>query len=198
MRVKTEMIACVVFDFDGTLVRSNAVKRQSLYDAVANVAGATEALDGILRRPRLGDRYQIFAALAAELAADGAAVDWVARYTRLCERISRCPEVPRATAALRRLSQTGVTLYLNSGTPRLALQPIAQARGFARYLNGILGAPESKSVRSPCSRSAIRAAAVEVGCRFIAVRNADNDFKAPPEMFVDDLADICDLITQRP
>jgi hypothetical protein len=58
------MIRCIVFDFDGTLVDSNAVKRDCFDRAIAGLGElrARKALTAALRVG--GDRYTIFGVLA--------------------------------------------------------------------------------------------------------------------------------------
>ena len=58
---------CVVFDFDGTLVQSNEIKRQAFYEVVKNIADAKPLMDEILRFPKSGTRFEVFAALVASV-----------------------------------------------------------------------------------------------------------------------------------
>ena len=47
-------IRCVVFDFDGTLVRSVAIKHDSYFAAVADIPGGAEIFRGIIQEfPRM-------------------------------------------------------------------------------------------------------------------------------------------------
>ena len=54
------MVKCVVFDFDGTLVGSNEIKRRTFYEVTKNLVDADILLDKILSSPDSGDRYDIF------------------------------------------------------------------------------------------------------------------------------------------
>jgi len=186
------MIRCAVFDFDGTLVRSNAIKRQAYFDAVAHLADGRRAAERVLAGGPSGDRYAVFARVARHvLRDDGERADQLgrelaARYTALCrERIAGCEEVPGATAALHELSDRGTRLYLVSATPEIDLLPIVRDRGLTELFCEVLGGPTTKAVHlntiarrqglKPREMIVVgdgeddRAAAVEVGCRFIPV-----------------------------
>ena len=59
------MIACVVFDFDGTLVLSNAIKRDAFYMIADRYAGGRACMDELLTS-RTGDRAAILQRLDNE------------------------------------------------------------------------------------------------------------------------------------
>ena len=44
-------ISCIAFDFDGTLIRSNRIKRTRLYDTVADIPLAAEILEQDISTP---------------------------------------------------------------------------------------------------------------------------------------------------
>jgi len=48
------MIKCVIFDFDGTLVKSNEIKIRVFYEVTKDLVGADSILDKILSRPSTG------------------------------------------------------------------------------------------------------------------------------------------------
>ncbi len=65
------MIACITFDFDGTLVDSNLVKVQSFYKIVENYDPSGCTVTEVLQRCSHKDRYGITRELAREFMAKG-------------------------------------------------------------------------------------------------------------------------------
>jgi phosphoglycolate phosphatase-like HAD superfamily hydrolase len=187
------MIETVVFDFDGTLVDSNAIKRQGFFAVVANHPGG----DALMRRVLAevdGDRRAIF---DAYVALQGEA-DSSRRYdagaltleysAHVDSAVASAAEMPGATALLQELRLHGKHLYLSSATPLSSLQRIVERRGWSQLFDAIFGAPDDK--RSSLSRicaattaapSAIavigdgpddRESAAALGCAFFAVGEA--------------------------
>lgn len=185
------MIRCIVFDFDGTLVDSNAVKSRCFHTAIVAVDDprAPAALAAALRAG--GDRYAIFAAVASALWRDPAAANAGAR--RLAAAYSRCCAEGVRRAAPRRgfrptlaaLHRRGIPLYVNSATPRVDLVPLLRARGMLASFAGVHGAPRDKlqNLRAVMRAQRLRphqvaivgdgaddhAAARSAGCRFVAI-----------------------------
>lgn len=149
------MIACVAFDFDGTLVDSNQVKIQSFYKIVEDYDPSGCTVTEVLQRCAHQDRYGITRELAREFKAKGLippptstevlGLQWAEAYTAICETaIVRCPEVPGASGILSWLLNEGIPLYLNSKTPAKALHQLVTLRNLTHYFSGIYGAPASK------------------------------------------------------
>ena len=149
------MIACVAFDFDGTLVDSNQVKVQSFYEIVKNYDPGGKTVTAVLRRCSSEDRYGITRELAREFTAKGLpqpqpdveilAAQWAEAYTSACETaIVNCPEIPGASGILAWLTSEGIPLYLNSRTPTETLNRLVTLRHLTHYFSGIYGAPASK------------------------------------------------------
>jgi phosphoglycolate phosphatase-like HAD superfamily hydrolase len=182
-------IGHVAFDFDGTLVRSNRIKRDCFYQTVADVPGASAILDDLFASHYRGDRFALFGEVVRRLGSGSPVLtpdDLAGHYGKLCrERIACADEVPGAEAALTRLSQAGARMYLISATPQQPLDQLVSDRGLTRYFDLVLGAPIGKPahLRRVIDKSAItpaeivmvgdghddQAAAADAGCRFIAV-----------------------------
>lgn len=140
----------VVFDFDGTLVDSTAIKHQGYYAALEDCPSALRLLEEILASPP-GDRYAVFRLLARRLANETAidaellARKWAARYTEFCERgIAVAPEIGGAASACSTLLANGFSLYINSATPEVDLRVIVNRRGMSHWFDGVYGGPCNK------------------------------------------------------
>ena len=201
----------IAFDFDGTLVRSNGIKRDCFYEAVADVLGATVILDDLFANRYRGDRYTLFGEVVGRLGSDLDPDALADRYGKLCrERIADAPEVPGAEAALVRLSQAGTRVYLISATPQRPLEQLVSDRGLARFFDLVLGAPIGKPahLRRIIGECAItsddiamvgdghddQAAAEEIGCRFIAVTDQPTVPFGDVETSIPDLRNLMEVL----
>ena len=199
----------VAFDFDGTLVRSNRIKRDCFYEALDGVPGAAAILDALFAGGFEGDRYRLFEEVIGRLRASGRAdlpeaAELAARYGRICrERIAVAPEVPGAHAALATLKAAGARLFLISATPQGPLGEVVSDRGLAHFFDRVLGGPTDKPAHlrgimgdRGLTASALvlvgdglddQAAARAVGCRFIAVTDQP---KAPLQRVEESVPDL--------
>jgi phosphoglycolate phosphatase len=144
------MIRVVVFDFDGTLVDSNSVKRACMSKVVATLVGGPAALE--LARAKGGDRYKLFANVVRAVDPDATpeAVDTqsralISRYSDCCARgIVAAAERRGARRALAALKARGLRIWINSATPERHLLELLRRRGLGRYLDGARGGPATK------------------------------------------------------
>jgi HAD superfamily hydrolase (TIGR01549 family) len=209
------MIACVAFDFDGTLVDSNHVKVQVFYEIVESYDPRGSTVTEVLRRCTNEDRYGITRELAREFTAKGLtppqpdfetlAAQWAEAYTSACERaIAQTPEVPGASGILPWLMSEGIPLYLNSRTPTETLNRLVALRHLTHFFSGVYGAPASKlenlrhiqklTQAKPDEMLFVgdseedRKAATELGCHFAGVILGDNNrFGQIPPLHVKNL-----------
>lgn len=142
-------IRLVVFDFDGTLVDSNEVKRNMFFSY------ASRDFDGVNRMTRLidrvkGDRYDIWDAYVRER--DGnkyqrATVDSLVRSFSfdINNAVVAAPEISGATAILQKLKKADVCLAVNSATPKIDLTFILKKRNWSDFFDLINGSPTSKA-----------------------------------------------------
>ncbi len=212
------MIRCAVFDFDGTLVDSNEIKRRAFFEIAREFDPDGELVREVLDRRPSGDRYHVARGLAAELATRGAlpgacCVEDLAKlladaYTAHCERaVSACDEVAGATDALARLAARGLPLFVNTATPREAMLPILRRRGLDRFFAGVYGGPSNKleNLRDIAERVGARPrellfvgdgeddrrVAAAFGCAFVGVvLDVGGRFERAPERRIPDLLEL--------
>ena len=198
------MIRAFIFDFDGTLVESNDVKRSAFFAVTEGIAGAAPILERILAQPDCGDRYDIFEKLVGELDDDkldaGRLVD---AYGAFCEReILDLLKTPRVMPLLDGLKTKGYALFIASATPEVDLVPLVAESPFAKLFDAVCGRPRSKAaiLRDICQTHGWSPdqvimvgdgmldsqGTVEFGCRFIGV---DVDALAQPA-FLDRMLDV--------
>ena len=144
------MIKVVVFDFDGTLADTNAVKEECMHRVVAGLPCGPAALE--TARQGGGDRYKVFADVARRVW-HGAAPEVIAGKTRvLVESYSNCctkgivaaAERRGARSALDALRRRGLPRYVLSATPDRHLREVLIRRGLLARLNGALGSSVTK------------------------------------------------------
>lgn len=202
------MIKCVVFDFDGTLVESNEIKRRVFYEVTEDIIGAASVLDELLSAPDSGDRYNIFELLIKNLKLrqkDGFSAAYLSSlYTKICEqRISDAPEVGGAFSVLSEFKKLRVKMFVSSATPTNTLQRIIGMRGWGDLFDGIMGSPDSKEdhlrsilISNNYSLSEViyigdsevdQKAALFIGCKFIGIGKNWNRFDRRPLVLLDNL-----------
>ena len=218
---RAETVACIVFDFDGVLVDSNAVKRKAYYEALADIPGSSDVIAALLGGPTVepADRYHTMGRIVSLLRArallpgeDSSRLiaERTDRYTRICARdLPRCDEVPGASQVLARLSQTH-HLYVNSATPEPILRIAVGKRGWATYFREVLGSPTTKAAN--LQRIALaesieprrilfvgdsevdRRAAEQCHCAFVGLVIEEGRFDVPVQRVVTDLSNLSSLL----
>lgn len=214
------MIRCVVFDFDGVLVDSNAVKRRAYRDIFLDFGPAgARAVEAVLQADTEDDRFGVIRAILLRVPDPSSAEDLdqrvaelAGRYNLICEEhAATCPEVAGASAALDRLGRSR-SLYVISATPQDPLRRIIERRGWSTHFREVLGRPATKreNLGSVIRREALEPgeivfvgdgrrdleAAQRAGCRFVGVRNRYNDFDQAELTMIDDLRSLPELIEQ--
>jgi len=190
------MIRCVALDFDGTVLLSNEIKRQSFFETVSSISAGYDAMAAILAR-EIGDRYEVFDIFAAETGLS--AKDLVDNYSVCCEeKILVCPERHGAERVIPQMRELGIKVYLNSATPVMPLRGIVSGRFGANFFDGVYGnnGQKAKNLETVLTNEAIQPkelvmigdgaddweAALNVGCRFIGVPDgtlAAGDYDGP-------------------
>ena len=215
-------IQAAVFDFDGTLVRSNAIKAEAFSQTAAAHGIDVSRLDAIRAGHPHADRYEIFERLVADLgpACAGSAERLVESYGAIVQNaIARCEWVPGALDALATLAERGIALYVNSATPTVPLVDAVASRMATDRFVAIYGGPASKqdnlahiAATADMLASQIvmigdgeddRLGAAEFGCHFIGVVPDTPTYGFParrfsrvPDVAVSDLTTIADCIAR--
>ena len=216
------MTACVVFDFDGVLVDSNAVKRRAYGDIFAAAPGSVPVVESVLESDREDDRFGVIRAILQGLSPEAGETPgqldllvarYAERYNAICEEhAATCAEVRGATSTLAQLAQR-LPLYVISATPEEPLRRIVVRRGWSGYFRDVLGRPRTKleNLARVMQREGLEGrhivfvgdgrrdldTAREMGCRFVGVRNDFNDFDPEGLTMVDDLTRLAQQI-ERP
>ena len=142
-------VSAVVFDFDGTLVESNALKRQGFFDLVAGDAVGLAVMHKVLENA-VGDRHSVLTAYAELCARKGVVCadigTLVQRYSASVDSsVAAAPEIFGVTELIYRLRTAGCRIYLSSATPLPNLVDIVKQRHWETWFNGVFGNPSQKS-----------------------------------------------------
>ncbi len=148
------LVGAIVFDFDGTLVFSNALKRAAYRDLFVPGPLWDERLERVLIEHVNGTRHDVIRAMlrhgappAMEVADGEDAVSVLAsRYDRIVtDGAANCRERQGAGDGLARLAAGRLSQYLLSMTPEDSLRRIVVRRGWDGYFRQIRGYPCEKS-----------------------------------------------------
>jgi phosphoglycolate phosphatase len=137
------MIRAVVFDFDGTLVDSNPVKRRAYEGLFPGLA--VETARAVAAEWEGRSRYETVRELARRAGLeDGSVEAGVLEYGRRTSAgVAAAAELPGATELLGELSGAR-EVYLSSMTPREPLAAEVERRGWGGWFREISGYPEGK------------------------------------------------------
>lgn len=188
------MVRCIVFDFDGTLVDSNAVKQRAYFDIFP--PPYRPHVESVLRDRKYANRFEKIDLIVRRMTGTPPAQEEIARYAAayndICEaHQATCDERRGAGKVLARLA-TRIPLYLWSGTFEVPLRRIVSQRGWSGFFRGIFGSPDSKAdnlarialhAALPCEALLVVGdtcddldAATACGCQFAGIVSDATDF----------------------
>ena len=139
----------VIFDFDGVIVESNAIKDRAFYDLYLPFGeeAADRALEIHLQhhgKSRFEKFHLMHERILNQVISEAEQVEFGDRFSQICfERICVCPFVPGAQEFLRALS-SHIRLSIASATPEVELEQIVAKRGIGHHFKYIFGKPTSK------------------------------------------------------
>lgn len=196
----------VAFDFDGTLVDSNAVKSEAFGVVLGNPA-YTETLTTLRRRHPDWDRHRLFAETADAVGTSPTiAARWADAYGRYCEEKIRARIAAPAVTLLDALHRHGCVRALNTATPEDAIRQLLAGTLFDGRFDFVFGRPADKleNLRRLADRAGLGPDAITMvgdgdddydaakrfGCRFIGMVQFANRFTVQPPERAHDFTDI--------
>lgn len=210
MSLDVSSLRLFAFDFDGTLVQSNNIKRQAFHDIVFRESSgnpyALEALRSIIEGNRYLDRYGVFSLLEEKFPMLNAQ-RLSGLFSDECKSlILKAPEVAGASELLELIKQKQVLSIINSATPQEPLREIVGQMEIASYFKEIYGAPVSKTENLKTAMSLYDLApeqvmvigdgqndldaARNIGAHFYGIHNEHSDLNPDDNILHDDLTDL--------
>ena len=139
-----------IFDFDGTLVLSNEIKREGFFKCVKNYESGYEIINKIMKSETKIDRYFIFRNFSEIICNDKTQQKYIYEkclknygdYT--LKKIIDLKPILGSIELLTQLKNIKKKLYINSATPFSNLELILKNRNLNCYFNKIFGLEGSK------------------------------------------------------
>lgn len=140
------MIKAVCFDFDGTLVNSNTIKKNTFLFLAARFERGEVFIEHLLHKNPPLDRHAVFSQLAKKYdLPEEQKRELVTEFNALVhEKIVGADLMPGAISCLKKLSTTRTALSINSATPERELIAVLRDRCMLHWFKEILGRPNSK------------------------------------------------------
>jgi len=210
------MIKVIVFDFDGVIVDSNALKENAWSSVFIDRDDRAKKIIENIASSRRGDRFYIIERALIELGEPKekipSLVDYYAnRYNDLVfENIINHGIFQGVPESLNNFSKR-YSLYINSATPEQPLKEIVERLELSNYFKGIHGSPASKldnlkrvkelegidkgSILMVGDSDVDFFAAKSAGVKFIGVRNSFNKWSNCEFPTIESINEIKDLST---
>jgi phosphoglycolate phosphatase len=147
-----DRVKALVFDFDGTLIKSKHIKRSAWSKVFGQDLALTKALGVVLAASGESSRYLIIRETLETVHGvilpgdplEAKIDEYARRYGALVfEATRRCEELPGASNLLSRLAGI-VSVYCSSNTPERELRELIEQRCWTPHFVGIYGYPRRK------------------------------------------------------
>ena len=193
------MIKVAVFDFDGVIVDSNALKDEALFSLFSGNPQVSEALVRDVHSRNVGTRFDILRDVFVRAGTPAADIDALVRdYARRYDAVVQRGITARGLASgaketLEALS-AGICLYVNSATAHQPLQETVERLGIRPFFRDVFGMPPTKeeNLQAILAREGISGAeavvigdgegdwrsAKAIGTHFIAVASGFHDWSS--------------------
>ncbi len=142
----------IVFDYDGTLIRSAEAKHEAFYRLFPDEPAYREVVAAILASDPDGSRHDVIPRMVATMTERGLALpmaygdtDRIGTYAQaVFAAQSGAAECDGASEMLRNLCGRAA-LYISSNTPEVDLATLLERRGWIPYIAAWFGHPRDKS-----------------------------------------------------
>ena len=139
-----------IFDFDGTLVLSNEIKKKGFFECVKSFKNGNEILENIMKNDNNIDRFTIFKIIAEKLC--NKQDEMIDLYENLLKnydfytvnKIIKLRPVIGSIELLNHLRNLKKNLYINSATPYKSLVKTLNGREMTHYFDEIFGMENGK------------------------------------------------------
>lgn len=141
------MIKAVCFDFDGTLVDSNRVKKDAFFLLASRFPGGAAFVENLLYQNPPLDRFDVLNRLAERYRlSNNQHKHLVTEFTATVhQKVVEADLMPGVMGCLEKLAQKKLFLAINSATPEKELKAIIKDRNLLGWFHTIKGRPSSKS-----------------------------------------------------
>ena len=187
----------ISFDFDNTLLLSEACKHATMREVCARHEHGLEVLSTVPHDSRTAPpgvtvtRFTIFDGVAQGLIERGVSppagvgesdfgASMCQEFSSLLEqRLLQADEVPGATALLKHLAAADIPCFVNTATPQGPIDELIDTLGWRSYFRAVLGAPGTKlsNLQAIAATAGLGSPAEEL----VHVGDGDNDCKAAAE-----------------